>query len=84
MLRDDVQLISVDDHVVGPAHVFTAHIDPKFRDRAPRIVKRDRVEGWIWEDRFYPLSFQGNARRAGSERARRATARTSSPGGTRT
>jgi predicted TIM-barrel fold metal-dependent hydrolase len=61
MLRDDVQLISVDDHVVEPAHVFTAHIEPKFRDRAPRIVDREGVEGWVWEDRFYPLSFQGNA-----------------------
>ena len=61
MLRDDVQLISVDDHVVEPAHVFSAHIEPKFRDRAPRIADRDGVEGWVWEDRFYPLSFQGNA-----------------------
>ena len=61
MLRDDVQLISVDDHVVEPAHVFTAHIEPKFRDRAPCIADRDGVEGWVWEDRFYPLMFQGNA-----------------------
>jgi hypothetical protein len=28
MLRDDVQLISVDDHVVEPAHVFTAKSSP--------------------------------------------------------
>jgi predicted TIM-barrel fold metal-dependent hydrolase len=60
MLRDDVQPISVDDHVVEPPHVFTDHIEPRFRDRAPRIVDRDRVQGWLWEDRFYPLSFQGN------------------------
>ena len=61
MLRDDVQAISVDDHVVEPAHVFVDHIDPKFRDRAPRIIERDGAEGWLWEDRFYPLMFQGNA-----------------------
>ena len=61
MLRDDVQPISVDDHVIEPAHVFSDHIDPKFRDRAPRIVERDGNEGWLWEDRFYELSFQGNA-----------------------
>jgi predicted TIM-barrel fold metal-dependent hydrolase len=60
MLRDDVQPISVDDHVVEPPNVFTDHIEPRFRDRAPRIVDRDRVQGWLWEDRFYPLSFQGN------------------------
>ena len=61
MLRDDVQMISVDDHVIEPAHVFADHIDPKFRDRAPRIVERDGAQGWLWEDRFYELSFQGNA-----------------------
>jgi len=61
MLRDDVQPISVDDHVVEPPHVFVDHIEPRFRDRAPRIVDREGVEGWLWEDRFYPLSFQGNA-----------------------
>jgi predicted TIM-barrel fold metal-dependent hydrolase len=61
MLRDDVQPISVDDHVIEPAHVFVDHIAPKFRDRAPRIVERDDTQGWLWEDRFYPLSFQGNA-----------------------
>jgi predicted TIM-barrel fold metal-dependent hydrolase len=60
MLPDDVQPISVDDHVVEPAQVFADHIEPRFRDRAPRIVDRDGVEGWLWEERFYPLSFQGN------------------------
>ncbi len=59
MLRDDMQAISVDDHVIEPPNVFVDHIDPKFRDRAPHIVDRDGVEGWLWEDRFYPLSFQG-------------------------
>ena len=61
MLRADVQAISVDDHVIEPPHVFVDHIEPKFRDRAPRIVERDGAEGWLWEDRFYPLTFQGNA-----------------------
>ncbi len=75
MLRDDVQPISVDDHVIEPAHVFADHIEPKFRDRAPRIVERDGDQGWLWEDRFYPLLFQGNAAtrkfRRGRSRPRR-------------
>ncbi|HEY3723065.1 MAG TPA: amidohydrolase family protein [Acidimicrobiia bacterium] len=62
MLRSDVQPISVDDHVVEPSHVFVDHIEPRFRDRAPRIVERDGAEGWLWEERFYPLTFQGNAK----------------------
>ena len=62
MLRDDVQPISVDDHVVEPPHAFVDHIEPKFRDRAPRIIEQDGAQGWLWEDRFYSLMFQGNAR----------------------
>jgi len=62
MLRPEVKLISVDDHVVEPAHTFDRHIDPKYRDVAPRIVQREpRVQGWEWEGRFYPLMLQGNA-----------------------
>jgi hypothetical protein len=38
MLRPDVQLISVDDHVVEPPHTFRDHIDPKYRDAAARGV----------------------------------------------
>jgi hypothetical protein len=39
MLRDDVRAIWVDDHVIEPAHVFVDHIEPSFRDRAPRIAE---------------------------------------------
>jgi predicted TIM-barrel fold metal-dependent hydrolase len=62
VLTDDTKLISVDDHVVEPAHVFAEHIEARYRDRAPRIVEGDEgAQGWLWEDRFYPLTFQGNA-----------------------
>ena len=62
MLPADTKLISVDDHVVEPPNVFVDHIDPRHRDRAPRIVERDGgVQGWLWEDRFYPMNFVGNA-----------------------
>ncbi len=33
-------IISVDDHVVEPAHVWQAWLPPKFRDRGPRIERR--------------------------------------------
>ncbi|MHB1583121.1 MAG: amidohydrolase family protein [Acidimicrobiales bacterium] len=62
MLRPEVQLISVDDHVVEPPHVFADHIEPKYRDAAPKVVQKGpRLQGWEWEGRFYPLQFQGNA-----------------------
>jgi predicted TIM-barrel fold metal-dependent hydrolase len=40
MLRDDIQLISVDDHIVEPAEVFTAHIEPACADVPDEEVRR--------------------------------------------
>lgn len=34
------KIISVDDHVVEPPHLFERWIEPKFRDRAPRVERR--------------------------------------------
>ena len=72
MLTADTKLVSVDDHVIEPAHVFTDHIEPRYREQAPRIVEGDAgAQGWQWEGRFYALQFQGNANtrhfRAGEE-----------------
>ena len=32
------RMISADSHVTEPPHTYTKYIDPKFRDRAPRIT----------------------------------------------
>ena len=32
-------VISVDDHIVEPAHMFEGRLPKKFQDRAPRIVE---------------------------------------------
>lgn len=62
MLTDDIALISVDDHVVEPPHVWQEHLPAKYQDRGPKIVEREGHEqGWLFEDEFYPLMFQGNA-----------------------
>jgi len=62
MLPADTKLVSVDDHVIEPPHVFAEHIAPRYRDRAPRIVETEPgVQAWEWEGRLYPLQFQGNA-----------------------
>ena len=62
MLTDDVQLVSVDDHVVEPPHVWEAHLPEKFQDRAPRIVELEgRVQAWDFLGEQHPLMFQGNA-----------------------
>jgi predicted TIM-barrel fold metal-dependent hydrolase len=59
-LRDDMQLISVDDHLVEPPHVWQSRLPARFLDAAPKIVEEE-VEGggppahvWYYEGRRYP------------------------------
>jgi predicted TIM-barrel fold metal-dependent hydrolase len=42
-------LISVDDHVVEPRHVFEGRMPAKFADRAPHIVEEDNGEVWYYD-----------------------------------
>jgi predicted TIM-barrel fold metal-dependent hydrolase len=61
VLTDDMQLISVDDHVVEPPNVWTDRLPAKYREAGPHIVEREgRVQGWLYEDEFTPLALQGN------------------------
>jgi len=47
---DDLVLVSVDDHVVEPRHLFEGRMPAKYQDRAPRIVEKDDdTEAWVWE-----------------------------------
>jgi predicted TIM-barrel fold metal-dependent hydrolase len=47
-------LISVDDHVLEPPHVWQSRVVGKFRDRAPRLVSEGDDEYWVYEDRRVP------------------------------
>jgi predicted TIM-barrel fold metal-dependent hydrolase len=38
---DDLILVSVDDHVIEPAHMFEGRVEKKYADKAPRFVRRD-------------------------------------------
>ena len=38
---DDMILVSVDDHVIEPAHMFEGRVPTKYADNAPRFVRRD-------------------------------------------
>ena len=35
-------IISADSHITEPPNTYVDHIDPKFRDRAPKMVHDDR------------------------------------------
>src|SRR4051794_23534209 len=44
---DDLILISVDDHVIEPPDLFVNHLDPKYMDRAPKLVRNDAGDD-VW------------------------------------
>ena len=41
------RVISADSHIVEPPDLFTESIEPKFRDRAPRVIEHPEF-GAIW------------------------------------
>ncbi|MFN8026076.1 MAG: hypothetical protein U0W40_06910 [Acidimicrobiia bacterium] len=49
-------IISVDDHVIEPPHVWQEWVPAKFKDRAPRMTTEDGVELWHWNGKVYPTA----------------------------
>ncbi|MFZ4584159.1 MAG: amidohydrolase family protein [Acidimicrobiia bacterium] len=55
MRIEDMIIVSVDDHVVEPPHVFTHHLDPKYSDIAPRVERTpDGKDVWQFFDDVIP------------------------------
>ena len=47
---DDMVLVSVDDHVVEPPHLFEGRLPAKYVDLAPKFVTRDDgTNAWVYE-----------------------------------
>ena len=42
-------IISVDDHVLEPGHVWQDRVPAKFKDAAPRLVRHKDGEAWVYE-----------------------------------
>ena len=55
MHRDDMILISVDDHIVEPPDMFRNHLPKKYLDEAPRLVhNEDGSDTWQFRDVVIP------------------------------
>ena len=54
MERDDIILISVDDHIIEPPDLFVDHLDAKYLDRAPKLVRNDEGTD-VWTFRQYVM-----------------------------
>ena len=55
MNKDDMILISVDDHIVEPPDMFRNHLPKKYLDEAPRLVhNEDGSDTWQFRDVVIP------------------------------
>src|SRR5438132_14330911 len=55
MQLEDMILVSVDDHVVEPRDMFDNHLPAKWKDQAPKSVKKpDGTDVWVYEDAEIP------------------------------
>ncbi|MBX8691736.1 amidohydrolase family protein [Mycobacterium sp. 20091114027_K0903767] len=55
MDKDDMILISVDDHIVEPPDMFKNHLPKKYADEAPRLVHNpDGSDTWQFRDIVIP------------------------------
>jgi predicted TIM-barrel fold metal-dependent hydrolase len=55
MQLEDLILVSVDDHVVEPPSMFDNHLPAKWKDHAPKSVKRpDGTDVWVYEGSEIP------------------------------
>ncbi|MET9969422.1 amidohydrolase family protein, partial [Streptomyces sp. NPDC006356] len=51
MHRDDMILISVDDHIIEPPDIFVNHLPDRYKKHAPRLVHReDGSDVWQFRD----------------------------------
>ena len=50
------RIISSDDHVYEPADLWTTRVEPKFRDRAPRVVRTEDGSDWWYCDGMKGIS----------------------------
>ncbi|GAA0556184.1 amidohydrolase family protein [Actinomadura livida] len=59
-LQPHMKLLSVDDHLIEPPHVWTDRLPARYRESGPAIVEHPRGEGrapaevWRYEGRLYP------------------------------
>ncbi|MEE8166703.1 MAG: amidohydrolase, partial [Myxococcota bacterium] len=55
MKMDDMILVSIDDHVCEPPDMWDQHVPAKWKDRAPRMVRRsDGSDVWVFEGAQHP------------------------------
>ncbi|MBW2424638.1 MAG: amidohydrolase [Deltaproteobacteria bacterium] len=49
MLPDDARLMSADDHLIEPPHLWVDRVPARYREDCPRIVEKEGREAWLYE-----------------------------------
>jgi len=50
MLPPTVKVMSADDHMIEPPHLWVERVPQKFRETCPRIVEVEGRQAWLYED----------------------------------
>lgn len=50
MLPTTAKLMSADDHMIEPPHLWVERVAARFREDCPRIVEVDGRQAWLWQD----------------------------------
>ena len=64
MVQTKLTLLSADNHIVEPPDLWTSRIEPKFRDRAPRLVREETAD-WYRVEGDLSIGSLGTATHAG-------------------
>ncbi|MBX6389283.1 MAG: amidohydrolase [Frankia sp.] len=49
MLPEGTRIMSADDHIIEPAHLWVDRVPARHRDACPRIVEVDGRQAWLYE-----------------------------------
>jgi predicted TIM-barrel fold metal-dependent hydrolase len=53
--KEDMILLSIDDHSIEPPDMYDAHVPARWRDQAPKLVRNDEgVELWVFQGHATP------------------------------
>ena len=50
MLPASTKLMSADDHIIEPPHLWVERVAARYREECPRIVEVDGRQAWLYED----------------------------------
>jgi predicted TIM-barrel fold metal-dependent hydrolase len=48
-------VVSVDDHFIEPPDLFEGRLPARYADVAPRVIRRDGADWWVFDDEQVPL-----------------------------